>query len=121
MKLLRHIPKPKRIFSDKKVDKKQLTAFLNRYSLLLHALLSMLLIFTIEAISRHSIVSAFSFLDKHTWAFAYNSFIIFCSLSLVYLIRRRALARIIISGLWLFFGNCKRLYSFKPCYTVWLY
>lgn len=105
MKLLRHIPKPKRIFSDKKVDKKQLTAFLNRYSLLLHALLSMLLIFTIEAISRHSIVSAFSFLDKHTWAFAYNSFIIFCSLSLVYLIRRRALARIIISGLWLFLGT----------------
>ncbi len=79
--------------------------FFNKYSLLFHALLSMMLVFIIEVISRHSIVSAFSFLSQHTWAFVYNSFIIFASLSLVYLIRRRLLGRVIISGFWLFLGT----------------
>lgn len=77
----------------------------NRYSLLIHAALSMLLCFTIEAISRHSISKAAYFVGQHTLAFAYNSFIIFASLSLVYLIRRRAFARILISGFWLFLGT----------------
>lgn len=79
--------------------------FFNRYSLAFHALLSMMLIFFIEVISRHSLVSALSFLDQHTWAFIYNSFIIFASLSLVYLMRRRLLGRIVISGFWLFLGT----------------
>ena len=38
-------------------------------------------------------------------AYLYNSFIIFASLSLVYLIRRRALARLLISGFWIFLGT----------------
>ena len=42
----------------------------NRYSLLVHALLSMVLCFTIEVISRHSFGKAFGFLALHTWAFA---------------------------------------------------
>lgn len=77
----------------------------NRYSLLVHALLSMVLCFTIEVISRHSFGKAFGFLALHTWAFAYNSFIIFASLALVYLFRRRALGRILISGAWIFLGT----------------
>ncbi len=77
----------------------------NRYSLLFHALLSMLLCFAIESISRHSILKSLSFFALHTWAFAYNSFLIFASLSLVYLIRRRTLGRIVISGFWLFLGT----------------
>lgn len=79
--------------------------FFNKYSLVFHGLLSMLLIFMIEVISRHSIVSAFSFLSGHTGAYIYNSFIIFASLSLVYLMRRRLLGRIVISGFWLFLGT----------------
>jgi len=79
--------------------------FFNKYSLVFHALLSMMLVFIIEVISRHSFVSAFSFLSQHTWAFVYNSFIIFASLSLVYLMRRRLLGRVIISGFWLFLGT----------------
>lgn len=43
-------------------------------------------------------------MDAHTWAYLYNSLIIFVSLSIVYFFRRRALARVIISGLWLFLG-----------------
>ena len=83
----------------------QIIATCNRYSLLIHALLSMALCFTIETISRHSVFKAFSFFGGHTLAFAYNSFIIFASLSLVYLIRRRAFARIVICGFWLFLGT----------------
>ncbi|MBO5371647.1 MAG: sulfatase-like hydrolase/transferase [Lachnospiraceae bacterium] len=78
--------------------------FLNRYSLIFHMILSMLLCFIIEAVSRHSIISAYAFFDQHTLAFVYNSFIVFASLSLVYLVRRRAFARIILSGFWLFLG-----------------
>lgn len=85
--------------------KARMVAVGNRYSLLFHALLSMLLCFAIESISRHSIGSAFGFFALHTWAFAYNSFLIFASLSLVYLIRRRMLGRILISGFWLFLGT----------------
>jgi len=77
----------------------------NRYSVLFHAILSMALCFAIEVISRHSMGKAFGFLALHTWAFIYNSFIIFASLSLVYLIRRRMLCRILISGFWLFLGT----------------
>lgn len=85
--------------------KARMVAVGNRYSLLFHVLLSMLLCFAIESISRHSIGSAFGFFALHTWAFAYNSFLIFASLSLVYLIRRRMLGRILISGFWLFLGT----------------
>lgn len=78
---------------------------LNKYSLLFHALLSCFLIFVIECISRRNIISALSFISGHTWAYFYNSFIIFASLSLVYLLRRRALARLLISGFWIFLGT----------------
>lgn len=93
MKRFHHLPKERMI------------AIFNRYSLLFHAALSMLLCFTIEVISRHSIFKAFGFVGEHTWAFIYNSFILFASLSLVYLVRRRAFWRVLISGLWLFLGT----------------
>lgn len=101
MKLLQKIP----AFHINPEKRAQIVAAFNHYSLLIHVLLSMALCFTIEAISRHSILKALSFFGGHTLAFVYNSFIIFASLSLVYLIRRRAFARIIICGFWLFLGT----------------
>ncbi len=86
-------------------QKTRVITLFNRYSLLIHAALSMLLCFTIEVISRHSIPKALTFCDQHTLAFVYNSFIIFASLSLVYLFRRRTFLRIIICGFWLFLGT----------------
>ena len=79
-------------------------AFMNRFSILFHALLSCFLVFIIEVISRRSLSSAITFIGGHTLAYLYNSLIIFVSLSLVYFFRRRALARFIIGGLWLFLG-----------------
>lgn len=80
-------------------------AFMNKYSLVFHFLLSCLLTFVIEVISRRDFLSACSFVGGHTLAYLYNAFIIFASLSLVYLIRRRAFGRILISGFWIFLGT----------------
>lgn len=83
----------------------KLVSFMNRYSLFFHGVLSCLLCFIIECFSRRSVVSAFSFVGEHTMAYLYNSLIIFASLSLVYLVKRRALFRVLISGFWLFLGT----------------
>ena len=80
-------------------------AFMNRYSILFHGILSCLLCFVIECISRRSFFSACSFVGGHTLAYFYNAFIIFVSLSLVYLFKHRALFRVLISGFWLFLGT----------------
>ena len=77
---------------------------LNSYSLIWHGLLSMVVVFLVELASRWSIISAFSFLAKSPWAYVYNSFIVFASLTLVYLFRRRAFARLIICSFWIIMG-----------------
>ena len=79
-------------------------AFFNKYSLLFHALISCGIVFAVEFLSRRDFLSACSFVGSHTGAFLYNAFIVFASLSLVYLFRRRAFFRIIISGFWIILG-----------------
>lgn len=79
-------------------------AFLNKYSLVFHALLSCGIVFLVELISRRNFFSACSFVGTHTLAFLYNAFIVFASLTLVYLFRRRTFMRIIICGFWMFLG-----------------
>ena len=78
--------------------------FLNRYSIIFHALLSLLVVFTVEIASRWDLAETFQFIMKSPRAFAYNSFIVFASLTLVYLFRRRAFARILISSFWIILG-----------------
>ena len=78
--------------------------FLNKYSLLFHAIIAMAIVFIVEIISRRNFISACKFVDAHTLAFMYNSFLVFVSFSLVYLFRRRAFARVIITGFWTILG-----------------
>lgn len=78
--------------------------FMNNYSILLHGLLAMFVVFLVELASRWSIVSAFEFITKSPWAYIYNSFIVYASLMLVYLFRRRAFARMLISSFWVILG-----------------
>jgi phosphoglycerol transferase MdoB-like AlkP superfamily enzyme len=82
----------------------RMITFLNRYSLLFHAVSSFGLVFAIEWISRRSFTSTCSFVNAHTMAYFYNSFIVFTSLAVVYLFRRRAFFRIFISGFWMILG-----------------
>ena len=77
---------------------------LNRYSFIWHALLSMFVVFLVELASRWSIPSAFNFIAKTPLVFIYNSFIVFASLTFVYLFRRRAFFRLIICSFWVIMG-----------------
>ena len=77
---------------------------LNRFSLVFHFLIALVVVFMVELISRRSFGSAFAFVGSHTMAYLYNAFLVFASLTLVYLFRRRAFFRIIISGFWIILG-----------------
>lgn len=78
--------------------------FMNRFSLLFHALLACVINFSIEAISRHSAIEAWSYMTDTPVVFLYNAFMIFITFSVVYLFKRRVFVRIIISALWLILG-----------------
>ena len=78
--------------------------FLNKYSYLFHALLACAIVFIVEFASRKSLVSALSFLVNTPITYLYNGFIVFTTLSLAYLFRRRAFARFILSSFWIILG-----------------
>lgn len=84
--------------------KERLIAFLNRYSIVFHALLACAICFVIEWVSRHSFTQAFAFVFDRSLVFLYNSLLVFATLALVYLFRRRFLMRTVISVFWLFLG-----------------
>lgn len=77
---------------------------MNQISILLHVLLAAVLNLTIEIISRHSFLKAWNYMVESPWAFLYNTYIIFITFLIVYLVRRRVFARIIVSVLWLALG-----------------
>lgn len=79
---------------------------MNRLSLPLHYVLACVLNFFIEIISRHSLFLACDYVVKTPKVFLFNSFLIFATLSVVYLVRRRVFARILVSVFWLFLGTC---------------
>lgn len=80
--------------------------WMNRLSLLFHALLACLINFAIEAISRHSAIRAWEYMTETPLVFLYNAFMIFMTFSVVYLFKRRVFVRIIISVLWMVLGVC---------------
>ncbi|MCD8012749.1 MAG: LTA synthase family protein [Lachnospiraceae bacterium] len=80
-------------------------AVMNRYSLLFHMLLSCAICFVIEWISRHSFVEACQFMVDRNLVFLYNAFLVWATLTLVYIVKRRLAARVLISVFWLFLGT----------------
>lgn len=78
--------------------------WMNRFSLILQFLLAGVINFTIEAISRHSIGEAWEYLTMTPWPFLFNTYMIFVTFLLVYIVRRRVFFRIIISVFWLVIG-----------------
>ena len=77
---------------------------LNRYSFFFDALLAMFVVFLVELASRWDILESFEFIIKTPLVYFYNSFIVFASLTLVYLFKRRAFVRVIISSVWVILG-----------------
>lgn len=79
-------------------------AFMNRFSLVFHALLACIINFVIEAISRHSVVAAWDYMTGTPMVFLYNAFMIFVTFSIVYLFKRRIFVRMIIGAIWVILG-----------------
>lgn len=78
--------------------------WMNVFSLPLHFLLAGIINLIIEAISRHSLAPAWEYLVSTPWTFLYNTYMIFITFLLVYLVRRRVFFRIIITVFWLIIG-----------------
>lgn len=76
----------------------------NKYSYIFHAILACIVVFLVELVSRRDLLSTFGFIAETPWTYLYNAFLVFASLSLVYLFRRRAFARLIISSFWIILG-----------------
>lgn len=79
-------------------------AFMNRFSILFHALLACLINLSIEALSRHSLIAAWKYMVGSPMVFLYNAFMIFITFSVVYLFRRRVFVRLLITVLWMVLG-----------------
>lgn len=82
----------------------EMVRFFNKYSYIFHAALSCTVVFIVELVSRRSLFSALNFIAETPITYLYNAFIVFASLSLVYLFRRRAFARLILSSFWIILG-----------------
>ena len=77
---------------------------LNKYSLLFHAIGSVIIELFIESFSRHSAAAGIAFMVESPLVFLYNSLLIFMTLMIVYLFRRRAVLRLAISAIWIYGG-----------------
>ena len=78
--------------------------FLEKYSLIFHGVLSCVLIFIIEWISRRSLTSAISFITGNPLAYLFNAMLIYVTLLFPYIFRRRGFFRLFISIFWLLLG-----------------
>lgn len=77
---------------------------LNLVSIPLQMIAVILGYFVIEAISRHSVREAFLYMTERPLVFLYNSFLIFTTTLLVYLVRRRIFMRTLLAIFWLGLG-----------------
>ena len=78
--------------------------YLNLLSLPIQMVVVMLGYFVIEAISRHSVGEAYVYMTERPLVFLYNSFLIFTTTLLVYLVRRRVFMRTLLAIFWLVLG-----------------
>lgn len=84
--------------------REKLIRVLNKYSLMFHIILACGICFVIEWVSQHSFLAACEFMFDRNLVFLFNSMIIYASLLLVYLFRRRAVLRVLVSVFWLVLG-----------------
>jgi len=82
----------------------KIALFAEKYSIVIYIFLAMLINFGIETISRYSFVAAFQFFAGAWGVFLYNSFIIFVTLTISLLFKRRFFASALISGIWMIGG-----------------
>ncbi|MCR5416123.1 MAG: LTA synthase family protein [Pseudobutyrivibrio sp.] len=78
------------------------------YAIIMNIPLSLIIIFIMEWLSRHSFTNAWMFVVDHTGPYLFNSYCIFVALSLGFLSRRRDWWRVVISVFFIILGiiNC---------------
>lgn len=91
-------------FQWKKPDKKQVIRVCNWFSVPLQFLGCCVLYLIIEALSRHSLGMAWTYMVESPLIFLYNAFLIFTTSLVVYLFKRRILARMIVGWFWFILG-----------------
>ncbi len=74
------------------------------YPNLSHGLLSCIVVFVVELVSRRDLFSTMAFIAETPLTYLYNAFLVFASLTLVYLFHRRVFARLIICSFWIILG-----------------
>lgn len=88
----------------KKTDRNQIIRICNLLSVPLQFLGCCVLYLVIEALSRHSLFQAWNYMTESPLIFLYNAFLIFTTSLVVYLVRRRILARLIVGSFWFILG-----------------
>ncbi|MGN0193983.1 MAG: sulfatase-like hydrolase/transferase [Pseudoramibacter sp.] len=78
--------------------------YFNDHAIWLHIPLSILVVFIIELVSRHSFAGVFQFMTRHTIAFLYNCLVVYLIYSVTFLVRRRSFLRVLITGVLLLLG-----------------
>ena len=77
---------------------------MNRFSLVLQMLYACVINLVIEAISRHSLFEAWDYMVGSPWTFLFNTYLIFITFLLAYLVRRRVFVRVLMSAFWMILG-----------------
>ena len=75
-----------------------------KYALISHIFVGLIMCFIIEWMARHSFVKTLLFVRDHTISYLYNSFIIYVGMSLALLTKRRSFIRIITGGFFIILG-----------------
>lgn len=88
----------------KEIRKAFCLKYLNLFSVPLQMLGVCIGYFFIEAISRHSMLEAFTYMTETPLVFLYNAFLIFTTTLIVYLFRRRVFFRTILFIFWMGLG-----------------
>lgn len=76
----------------------------NKKHICIIIILSLFFEFFIETFRLHSIKQGILFLRNSSWHFFYNSFIIFVTLSIIFLVTRKVFAYVLISSFWILIG-----------------
>ncbi len=86
------------------IMKEKIIYTLDKYSLLIHIPLSMAMIFIIEWMARHSFMGAVNFVHYHFGAFLYNSYLVYVTLLLTFLIGKHGFMRDLVLSFFLILG-----------------
>ena len=90
--------------SERRADRESTVRLMNRFSVPLQALGCCILNFVIELISRRSFIGAWRYMTGSPLVFLYNALLIFTTMSVAFLFRRRVWVRVFVSGFWFVLG-----------------